>query len=69
MIHGVDENGGGSDGQRGARVETSLDSLPRSIHKGGHTQRKATSVSSHFMEWNLFICWPKEIVFKIHYRV
>jgi hypothetical protein len=29
MIHGVDENGGGSDGQRVARVETSLDSLPR----------------------------------------
>ncbi len=29
MIHGVGENGGGSDGQRVARVETSLDSLPR----------------------------------------
>jgi hypothetical protein len=29
MIHGVDENEGGSDGQRVASVETSLDSLPR----------------------------------------
>jgi hypothetical protein len=36
MIHGVDEKGGGSDGQRVARVETSLDSLPR------YPQREAT---------------------------
>jgi hypothetical protein len=59
MIHGVDENGGGSDGQRVARVETSLDSLPRYPQGRPHcNQGHKCIIPFHGMEFVHLLALP-----------
>jgi hypothetical protein len=59
MIHGVDENGGGSDGQRVARVETSLDSLPRYPQGRPHcNQGHKSIIPFHEMEFVHLLALP-----------
>ncbi len=59
MIDGVDENGGGSDGQRVARVETSLDSLPRYPQGRPHcNQGHKCIIPLHGMEFVHLLALP-----------